>query len=115
MREISHLFDQLPGFIGVALTIFLLVLAVLWLLLPFAIVGTNKRLTQLIEINQRIAQGLENQAMRAKKARVEVSRQKAPASQGASIDDETMTCPKCYKLVPAGEKVCNRCGADICV
>lgn len=40
------------GFIVLVLVVFLFVLAVLWMLMPFLIMGTNKRLDKLIQQNR---------------------------------------------------------------
>ena len=46
-------FTALAGF-GLIATVFLLVLAILWALVPFLIMGTNKRLSRLIDQNEEL-------------------------------------------------------------
>lgn len=45
--------DYLSGTVGTFLAIFLLLLVVLWILMPFAIFGTKARLDRLIALAER--------------------------------------------------------------
>lgn len=42
--------EQLGGALGVALALFVAVIVILWVLLPFIVFGTNKRLDRMIEL-----------------------------------------------------------------
>ena len=50
MTEAGTLLGALPEWLAVVVVIFIVVLALLWMLLPFLIVGTNKRLDKIIKL-----------------------------------------------------------------
>lgn len=52
--------DLLAGAFGTVILIFLIVLAILWSLLPFAVFGTKGRLDQLIQQNKQLITLLQN-------------------------------------------------------
>jgi len=45
--------DALTGTFGMVVMLFLLIAAVLWFLLPFAVFGTKARMDELIQINKK--------------------------------------------------------------
>jgi len=51
--------EALSGTFGFVVILFLLVAAVLWFLLPFAVFGTKARMDELIQINKRTNVALE--------------------------------------------------------
>jgi predicted PurR-regulated permease PerM len=90
--------ETMAGF-GVLVAIFLVVLAILWLLVPFLIMGTNSRIDKLAKL---IREQQEIQDMRTKREILDLDTHiRCPACR-EPVRKEATKCPHCASsLVPA--------------
>jgi len=61
--ELYQIYLQLPGNIRIVIDILLLILALLWFYLPFAVIGVNRRLAKLLESNKNIEDNTQRMAI----------------------------------------------------
>ena len=122
--ELYYIYLQLPGTIRIVIDIFLLVLVVLWFFLPFAVIGTNRRLTKLLESNKRVEDNTYRTTMTLKKLSLDLAdsvpddeavyEEPEPEDQTEPKDQNPkgiITCRKCYQLNVFGAQTCTRCNA----
>ncbi len=118
---------QTFGILYVLVIIFLVVLAILWFILPFAIFGIkpllNKLLAELEETNQYLSELVEEDDMNEESEEIDIEHdateeESIPSSDSGKIH---FSCDKCdTKFVATKEQMgkagkCNNCGAPILV
>jgi hypothetical protein len=119
--ELYYIYLQLSGTVRIVIEISLLVLAVLWFYLPFAVISTNRRLTKLLESNKQVENNTHRIATTLKKLSWDLA-DSAPDDEAVYEDpepkDETepkvqhprgLTCRKCNQLNDLGTKTCTQC------
>ena len=90
------------GFLYLSGFLFLLVLAILWFFLPFAIFGIQPKIDKLLDESKRTNELLD--AIRAALGTI------AAASPGAWVDGRSIKCARCGKQHNAGSAACPFCG-----
>ena len=98
--------------IGIIIIIFLFVLAVLWVLLPFLIFGIKKNLESLNQTNREILfemKKLHEKPLRNKEMGIE--RKMEPSNEGNIVEStvSSKSCPKCMHENPGTALNCSRC------
>jgi len=122
--ELYQIYSQLPGNIRIVIDILLLVLVLLLFYLPFAVIGTNRRLTKLLESNKQVEDNTGRIATALNKLTLDLD-DSQPGDKGfyqdADPEDPTeskdenprsvITCRKCYQLNKVGSQTCTQCNA----
>ncbi len=122
--ELYQIYLQLPGSNRMIIDILLLVLVLLLFYLPFAIIGTNRRLTKLLKSNKQVEDNTERIAIALNKLTLDLD-DSQPGDKGFYQDAEpgdpteskdenprsVITCRKCYQLNKVGSQTCTQCNA----
>jgi hypothetical protein len=84
--ELYQIYLQLPGNIRIVIDILLLVLALLWFYLPFAVIGTNRRLAKLLESNKNVEDNTQRMAITLNKLTLDLD-DSQPGDEGFYQDE----------------------------
>ena len=116
--ELYYIYLQLPGTIRIVIDIFLLVLVVLWFFLPFAVIGTNRRLTKLLESNKRVEDNIHRISVSLRSPDWNYSQSLpdfAAVYEEPDPEDTTPlcgnTCQKCQHMNDIDAQTCSHCNA----
>jgi hypothetical protein len=124
--ELYHIYLQLPSNIRIVIDISLLVLLAIWFFLHFSFIGTNRRLTNLLESNRQVVDNTHRVALTLKKLSLELNasgpedeafyEELEPEDQTEPKDQNPksiITCRKCYQLNSIGTQTCIQCNARL--
>ena len=117
--ELYNIYLQLPDNIRILIEISLLILVVLLFFMPFAVVCTNRRLTKLLESNNRVEENTHQNTMVLRELSwglVKFRREDEVVSGETGFEDEDptptcITCEKCYHMNDIGAQICTRCAS----
>ena len=122
--ELYQIYLQQPGNIRVIIDILLLVLALLLFYLPFAVIGTNRRLTKLLESSKQVEDYTNRMVITLNKLSLDLddsepgdggfyedSESSEPTENKAENPRSVITCRKCYQLNKVGSQTCSQCNA----
>ncbi len=103
--------ELLTGTFGIVLYVFLLLLLILWILLPFAIFGFQKKLEAINNTNWLILQQLKNMNCTLPDAKPQTAQNDLGLQpQQKKYEPTSQTCPKCMQENGLNRTSCSRCG-----
>jgi len=121
--EIYHIYLQLPGDIRIVIDVLLLVLLAIWFFLHFTVIGTNRRLTNLLESISQVEDNTHRMLITLNKlsldlddsepddqAFYEETGSKDPTESKDENPRSVITCRECYQLNKVGTQTCAQCG-----
>ena len=104
--------EMFSGWFGIAVILFLVILAVLWFLLPFMIYSIQKRSVEQVAISKLILTELEklNQGVEEISEDQEVTPVAPESVKTKPADPSMQVCPDCGQKNAGSMKACTHCG-----
>jgi len=112
--ELYYLYLQLPGTIRIGIDVFLLILMAFWFYLPFAVIGTSRRLLKSIKQVEDNTHWILKELRKMSWNLEKFEPTDEGISEEAEFEDEDrtptcITCEKCYHMNDVGAQICTRC------
>ena len=112
--ELYYLYLQLPGTIRIGIDVLLLILMTLWFYLPFAVIGTSRRLLESIKQVEDNTHWILKELRKLSWELTKYGPADKMVSEEAEFEDEDrtptcITCQKCFHMNDVDAQLCTRC------